>query len=723
MNKSERQAAIPPKPNGPPSRKRLLLFKLISILIPFLILFLLEISLRVFHYGYNPDLFIEYPADNNFLVFNPEASKKYFTDQQIATTGNIEPFSKKKDTNTLRIFVLGESTTIGYPYFHNGSFHRWLQYRLMHSFPDKNFEIINISLTAVNSYTVLGFAKEVVNYEPDAILIYTGHNEYYGALGVGSTNNLGGNTHMVNFLLALRELKLTQLMTNAYEKVVRAFRSRENNKGKIRMELMVAEQQIPYQSVLYSRGIEQFRTNMDKTLALFSDHKIPVFISNVVSNEKDMGPFISGQTDSVRYPGFAKNYSAGLHALNDKNDSAAWSSFKEADSAYNGHALCNFHLGRLAYQRGDFTLAKKYFSRAKELDALRFRAPAPINDVILQLCAKYTDVHLVDTKAAFEANSDDHIIGNELILEHVHPNLRGYALLSDVFYEAMKKEHFFPVSRDTEMSYQQLLLTMPVTKMDSLAGAYKIFNLKRNWPFTLTRSEGIALSDPGADQRAGADRQEPGADDSVTGALPIDSLIPVRAEEEKLAFALAFKHLPWEEAMSNLYDYYIHVHDLEKAKTVMEALVLEHPTEAPFYEKTANVCGELKDYENAVFYFKKSFLLAPGFDKARDLFVIFLKLDRPEEAIPFLDYAIQNNTSGMQLAPVRQLTAEVVQLQKRLLKDPTNPYILNQIAVKYFNMGNKDGASIYLEKILKADPANKDALLLKGRLESGLKSH
>ncbi|HZE84949.1 MAG TPA: hypothetical protein VE035_11620, partial [Puia sp.] len=123
------------------------MFRLIGILIPFLLIFILEVLLRIFHYGDDLSLFMEYPADKTYLVMNPAASKKYFTHQANATTGNIEPFKKEKDGNTLRIFVLGESTTIGYPYFHNGSFHRWLQYRLMHEFPDKNFEIINTSLT------------------------------------------------------------------------------------------------------------------------------------------------------------------------------------------------------------------------------------------------------------------------------------------------------------------------------------------------------------------------------------------------------------------------------------------------------------------------------------------------------------------------------------------------------------------------------------------------
>ena len=103
-----------------------LLFKSISILLPFIVLLILELSLQLFHYGNNLDLFIESPTNKNYLIFNPHASEKYFTNPLFATTGNCEPFKKVKDSNTLRFFILGESTTAGYPYFHNGSFHRWL---------------------------------------------------------------------------------------------------------------------------------------------------------------------------------------------------------------------------------------------------------------------------------------------------------------------------------------------------------------------------------------------------------------------------------------------------------------------------------------------------------------------------------------------------------------------------------------------------------------------
>src|SRR3984957_12842297 len=211
---------------------RLRAFRIIAILLPFLPLGFLEFSLRLFHYGYDSSLFIEVPGNKDYLIFNPDASRRYFTDQGNATSGNREPFRKQKEPGSLRIFVLGESTTIGYPYFHNGSFHRWLQYRLMRSFPDKKLEIVNLSLTAVNSYTVLGFARSVVHYEPDAVLIYTGHNEYYGALGVGSTNRLGRSPWLVNTLLWFRQLRFVQLLTQTYGMIAHVFSSRPSRDGR-----------------------------------------------------------------------------------------------------------------------------------------------------------------------------------------------------------------------------------------------------------------------------------------------------------------------------------------------------------------------------------------------------------------------------------------------------------------------------------------------------------
>jgi tetratricopeptide (TPR) repeat protein len=662
-------------------KSQVFLLKAISMLLPLLLLLVVEVLLRVFHYGHNLDLFIEFPGNKQFLVLNPDASKRYFTNQAIATTGNSELFKKEKAAHTVRIFVLGESTTIGYPYFHNGSFHRWLQYRLMHTFPDKNFEIINLALTAVNSYTVLGFAQEAVNYEPDAVLIYTGHNEYYGTLGVASTNTMGGSPMVVNVVLRLRQLRLVQLMTHLYEKMA-GFSAGDS--GGTRLKMMVAEGEIPYGSKLYERGIHQFQSNMDETLNLFHQRHIPVFISNLVSNEKDLKPFISSPVNSIQFPAFKKHYTLGLKAYERKEFSAAYQSFKEANKAYSAHALCNYYLGQLAYQQGDFTKAKTYFSKAKDLDGLRFRAPEQINEVIGEVCHKYPNTHLVDTKAEFEKWSGHQMIGNELVLEHVHPNLTGYALISEAFYAAMKKEKLIPVNQVKEMTFQELLQSMPVTKVDSLAGIYKANKLKTSWPFS--------------------------------AALRQDTF-RVETQEEKWAWNVAFNRLSWRAATDSLYNYYLGSHQLNKARKVMEALVLEYSEDAAYYEKTAMLSGEMKDYANALFYFKKAFDLAPSFDQAKYLFVIYLKLDQPAEALPYLDYAIRHNTSHFNLLPVKASVVEIIRLKKKYARDSSNVFALSQIAQTYFRMDNTDGALLCVEKILQVDDKNKDALALLAQLK------
>ncbi|MBS0032267.1 hypothetical protein ACTJJ0_33860 [Chitinophaga sp. 22321] len=666
-------------------KKRMLVIKIISIFFPFILLGGIELVLRLFHYGHDLRLFITAPGNSDYYVLNPDASSKYFSNQEIATTGNAELFKKTKDTNTLRIFVLGESTTIGYPYFHNGSFHRWLQYRLMHNCPDKRLEIINLSLTGVNSYTVAGFAKELLPYQPDAVLIYTGHNEYYGCLGTGSTDKIAGNPFLIHLVLELREFRLTQLIANTLQKIARLKPGNAEGAGKTRMELMVGEQQIGLGSPMYERGLAQFTANMDNALRRLNEAKVPVFFSNVVSAEKDLFPFVSILPDSTKFPAFAPLYQKGEALIAAGDSAAAQNAFLAADNIYPVHAGCNYYLGELLFRRGDTVNAKVYFDKARDLDALRFRAPSRLNLIILELCSKYKNTHLVDASAVFEANSKGHIIGNNLVLEHVHPNLQGYALLSDAFYNAMKQQGIVKVTAAEEMSFASLQQTMPLTPVDSLAGAYKIAHLKSSKPFSnaLTKN---------------------------------DTTLIINAYEQ-LAYEVAFRKTSWAAAMKQLYEGYHQQGDLAGAGRIAEAMVQEHPTESGWYEDAANYNGKLNNIAAATFYFKQAFKLSPAFNTARMLFVLCLKQDKAQEALPYLDYAIANNEQHLKLEPVKASLMQVLQLQQVAAREPANMAVLIEIADRYFKMGNKEAAELYVEKILQASPRNKEALALQSQLK------
>ncbi|MGX5857530.1 GDSL-type esterase/lipase family protein [Dyadobacter jiangsuensis] len=562
---------------------------------PFLVLLVLEGALRLSGYGHDLAVFTEDPARKGYLVLNPHASKRYFANQQNATYGNAEPFTVNKAPGVFRIFVLGESTTIGYPYMNNGSFHRWLQYRLLQTYPDRDFEVINLSLTAVNSYTVLDFGKAVLDYEPDAVLVYTGHNEYYGAMGVAATKGIGHNRTLARWLMNLRSWRLTQLIATVADKIIGLISGENVDLRENLMKRMAADQQIAFGSAAYNAGIDQFRANMDELAAATSARGIPLLISNLVSNEKDLKPFIS-------IPG---------------------GQGKSADTHYQS--------GIRLFNQADYPSAKKEFVTAKELDALRFRAPEALNTIIKDITHTHKGVTLVDTRDLFEKHAAAGILGKETLLEHVHPNLQGYALLSEAFYQSLRQTGLLPAS-SAEMPLEALKKQMPVTIVDSLKGEYEMMILKEGWPFNIPM--------PAEEKRE-------------------------KTEEEKLAGALVVKQISWRDAMGRLQQHYAAAKDTAAMLRVAEALALDDPLNAVYFDNAGKLSIALGLHRQAVNYLSKAFRMENSFERARMLFVILLKMDRPEEALPYVRYAAANNTSRFNLNELLSFVQQQVEAKKR----------------------------------------------------------
>jgi tetratricopeptide (TPR) repeat protein len=172
---------------------------------------------------------------------------------------------------------------------------------------------------------------------------------------------------------------------------------------------------------------------------------------------------------------------------------------------------------------------------------------------------------------------------------------------------------------------------------------------------------------------------------------------------------LAFEQIDWMTVHKNLFAYYEGNNLLLEASKVAEAMVLENPTIPQFYEIAAKLKVELKSYEESLFYSQQLFNLSPSFDKAKYLFVAFLKLDEPSKALPFLNYAISNNTEGSNLNPVKASVEMIIQIQNLLKSNPSNVDALIRIASMYMQMYNRDGAVKYFSMALRIDPKNKEA--------------
>lgn len=433
----------------PTRRSRVLLLKFITLLLPVVFLLLLEGILRLVSYGDNLDLFITNPIEGygQYLIVNPNVGKKYFHKLEHTLPPN-DIFLRKKPDGTFRIFVMGSSTVYGFPYEYNLMFSRILHQRLEDAYPERHIEVVNTAITAINSYTLRDYAGQIMRYDPDAILVYAGHNEFYGAFGVGSNESMSKSRTLTGLHLWLMDFRFYQLFRNIAHATIGKIGSR--NKEQVHGTLMkriVANKNIPYGSDDYTVAMTRFRQNMGDVIKEFRKNEVPVFFSDVVSNVKDIKPL------SV--------VSSGLE--------------DEASTAYS-RAID-------AYNNGDYEQARQLFNKARDQDGVRFRASGDVNRIIRKLSKEFGTYH-VPMQDYFQAGSLHGITGNSLFTEHVHPNIAGQFLMAEAFFSEILKSGILGAWNEESLypsAYYKR--NWGYTELDSLVAHHRIANLMTHWPF------------------------------------------------------------------------------------------------------------------------------------------------------------------------------------------------------------------------------------------------
>ena len=435
------------------SKKTSKWFYAVLVLLPLIFLIILEIFLRIINYGYNFNQWVN--VGEGKYVINSNIGKKYFTSGSFNPTASEDYFDIQKKTNTFRVFVLGGSSAEGFPYSPMGSFSRYIRKRLELVYPNTHIEVINLGMTAVNSYTLLDLLPGVLNQKPDLILIYAGHNEYYGALGVGSVQSFGSSRFLVKLILYLDNFKITQLVRNSVHWISSLFTSKDKKSAGTLMSRMARDKYILFNSKEYKAGLQQFKENLTDMLQMIKDKGVPVLLCRLVSNLKDQKPFIS-----VNTPGYK----------------TADQVFKEAEDELKNNSL---------------KAADSLFILAKDLDALRFRAPEKMNKIINNL-GKEFQVPTVPIDSIFDSASPDGIVGNNLLVDHLHANVKGYQLIGKAFFDSMEKMRYLPKTETAKIPFgQQDSLTIAnfvFTKLDSVIGNYSVTLLKKNWPYVKKKS-------------------------------------------------------------------------------------------------------------------------------------------------------------------------------------------------------------------------------------------
>jgi len=432
-----------PSPEKLNNSRREKLFRIIAVSLPLVFIVLIELVLRLFGAGDDLHLFVQNETEGyeETLIVNPVVGKKYFRTFEYTEPPN-DIFLKQKKDNTFRIFVMGSSTVVGFPHGRNLMFSRILHKRLEDAFPEKHIEVVNTAITAINSFTLMDFAGQVARYEPDAVLIYAGHNEFYGAFGIGSNEGRSGSSILIRMNMTMMDSRLYQVLSGIGK-------GKESDVHGTLMKRIVGNPDIPLDSEAYRLAMDRYRENMTGVIGEFTRRGIPVYYSEVVSNVKDIRP---------------------LSALSTGEENEAWEVYLEGARAYNA---------------GDYDNALELFKRARDLDGIRFRASSDINRIIGEIAAE-SGASLVSMESLFRDHSPHGIIGGELMTEHVHPNIRGSFLMAEGFLDALLNSDLLRKvsgsdSRLKSMAYEKR--NWGYTELDSLYALHRVAQLKTHWPF------------------------------------------------------------------------------------------------------------------------------------------------------------------------------------------------------------------------------------------------
>lgn len=575
--------------NGTLSNRKKTLFYLITFSIPVLFFLILEVSLRIADYKGNNDLFID-PGipDVEFLYPNPNFASRYFFYTNTVPSPSMDMFEATKPADGFRVFAMGGSSAAGYPYGFNGTYSRVVNDVLQDALPNRTVEVVNVGVSAISTYTLFDQVDEIIDQKPDAILIYAGHNEFYGALGVGSNENLGGFPGFVRFYLKMQRLKtfmlLRTVIVDSGKWFAETFGDSEYDASATLMERIVDSRSIELGSPKYELAMIQFQSNLDAIISKYQRAGIPVFIGSVASNLKDHPPFVD---------------------IQDGEQPSAQVTYDAAQQAF---------------ENREYDTAHELFTTAKDLDGLKFRAPSQINEIIRQTTEANDLVYYVPSEEELTRFTYDGIIGFDLMLEHLHPNQRGYFIIGKSFAASLLEHLKIPQSQ-LPHRLNDYFDEMYFTEFDHRVAHHRVETLKQGFPFVM-------------------------GEKPTPYQIDYDPISIV----DSLAFRTVHFNLSWDKAKVHLADIYERSGQKEKAVQEYLGLIRNQPWNESPYIFASRIYLDRNDFDSAEPLLRTAYELNP-----RDAFItkmlgaIEVQNGNAADGIQFLEESRRLNPNDPQM--------------------------------------------------------------------------
>ena len=410
---------------------------------PLLMLAVLEAALRLAGYGYPTQLFEKVQiAGKEFLLNNEKFGLRFFP-PELSRWPSPLMMEPVKPPGTFRIFIFGESAAQGDPEPSYGA-GRYMEVLLRERYPGVNFEVDNVAITAINSHVIVPIARECAKYQGDLWIVYMGNNEMIGPFGAATVFGAKAPPWpLVRLGLVLQTTRVGQLLMDLGRKL----KGKASGPGVWGGLQMFLGNQLPPDDPRKEVVYKNFQRNLQDILRAGLDAGAAVILNTVSVNLKDCPPFASipsGTLSPADREKCDRLCSDGRGAEMSGDWKTAAADFEQALTLDPQMAETQFREGECLLKLNDATGAAAHFQKARDYDALAFRADSRINSIIEESGQQLARPGLVVCDAAASLPETGKIPGQETFYEHVHFNFDGNYRLALLWAE--KAGQFLPES-------------------------------------------------------------------------------------------------------------------------------------------------------------------------------------------------------------------------------------------------------------------------------------
>lgn len=366
-----------------------------------------------------------------------------------------ESFSAKKARGTRRVFVLGGSTVQGRPYATETAFSTWLRLSLESADREFSYEVINCGGAAYASYRVAKILEEVLLYEPDAIVLYTGHNEFledrtYAHVREAGTvtrwaTAIGSKLHTVRWVQSFFSTpqERTELVANVDTKL--------DHPGGLDSYQRDSD---------WRRGVEEhFAATLEHIVQRTQKSGIPLIMCVPASDLVNTPPFKT-QTRTDWTDGEESRFRSSWSIACDLDlaPSQRIDAFRECLRIDRAHAGANYALGRLLYDHGDSDQARPHLIAARDQDVCPLRAPSVIIRATRDIANRHS-VPLIDTPSLLDdRNFRGDLIADQVpdpsrFVDHVHPSIAGHQIIAGALAQEFQKLGWVELTGESTLLY------------------------------------------------------------------------------------------------------------------------------------------------------------------------------------------------------------------------------------------------------------------------------